>query len=181
VANAARWALNQFGDDIQILITVSTVEHLVHLSKFLPDFTVCYANMSGADKDKYVRWKLIDPNAHPISARERAGIESAFEEGRLRRCIATATSGGVWSTGVDFPHLNVLIRADAQAAPILNTQIPGRVSRTAEGKNCGILIDFDDCFNDLLKRRAKRRLSSYRGKKWEIKDLFSRHVSAAPA
>jgi superfamily II DNA or RNA helicase len=171
VAAAVAWARAQFGQDIQILVSVSTVDHCVHLGALLPDFAVCYGNMDTDERDKFARWGLIDPKIHPLTAKERERLEGDFEKGSLKRCVATATSGGVWSTGVDFPHLRVLIRADGQGSSILNTQIPGRVSRVSEGKERGVVIDFDDSHHDTLGRRAERRFSSYRGKGWTIHQL----------
>jgi superfamily II DNA or RNA helicase len=127
--------------------------------------------MDTDERDKFARWGLIDPAAHPLTSKDRERMEEDFEKGTLKRCVATATSGGVWSTGVDFPHLRVLIRADGQGSPILNTQIPGRISRISEGKEVGIVIDLDDCHHDTLGRRAERRFTSYRSKGWNIHRL----------
>jgi superfamily II DNA or RNA helicase len=127
--------------------------------------------MDPNDKDKFVSWGLIDPAHHPLTSKDRMKLEEAFEKGELLRCVATATSGGVWSTGVDFPHLRVLVRMDGQGSPILNTQIPGRVTRTTAGKEVGIVIDFDDAFNHTLKGRAERRIAMYRSKGWSINRL----------
>jgi superfamily II DNA or RNA helicase len=168
VVEAVRWALRTFGEDSQILVTAMTVEHCVHMGSLLPDFALCYGSMNADDCEKYARWGLIDPARHPLSSKDRERLEEDFENGKLKRCIATTTAGGVWSTGVDFPHLRVMVRSDGQSNKILDTQIPGRLARKSSGKDKGILIDFDDAFDHILARRAQGRLSRYRSKGWTI-------------
>jgi superfamily II DNA or RNA helicase len=164
IAGMARQAIQRFGEDVQIMISVSKVEHAVHLGKYLPDFQLVYASMNKADRFRWERDKLIPPRAHPLTPTQRANIDIAFRDGTLKRAIAT----GVWSTGMDFPKLNVLIRADGQASSIASTQIPGRVTRVAEGKEMGIVMDVDDAHDELLHKRAKRRMTEYRKKGWTI-------------
>lgn len=168
VVAAVRWAQETLGAEAQILVSAMTVDHAVHMGAMLPDFALCYGTMDTDDRDKYARWGLLDPSKHPLTSKDRERLEEAFESGALKRAIATTTSGGVWSTGVDFPNLRVMIRADGQGSSILNTQIPGRLSRVCEGKEMGILVDFDDAFDDTLRKRGERRLASYRGKGWTI-------------
>lgn len=164
VAKAVRWALGQYGDDIQLLVMVSKVEHAVHLGKLLPDFTLVYGNMDAADRVKWEQGGLLPEGVHPLSSRGREQLYMAFHDRTLKRVIAT----GVWSTGADFPGLNVLVRADAGGGDIVNTQIPGRVSRTADGKTMGVLVDFSDTFNRLLERRAQARRRVYERKGWHV-------------
>jgi superfamily II DNA or RNA helicase len=171
VVDGVRWAFDTYGKEIQILVIVKTVEHLVHLAHLLPDFALCYGDMDAEKREMWGRWGLLDKSKHPITSRERARLQEDFASGKLRRAIATGSSNGVWSTGMDFPHLNVLVRADGQASVIQNTQIPGRVSRSAAGKSVGIIIDFDDAFNERLYKRAQIRLGVYRRKGWKIQTL----------
>lgn len=179
VVYAVRWALEKFGQDSQIMVSAMTVDHAIHLGAALPDFAVCYGSMDTDDRDKYARWGLLDPSKHPLTAKDREALEEGMEAGTLKRAIATTTSGGVWSTGVDFPQLKIMVRADSQSGSILNTQIPGRLSRISEGKDKGILIDFDDAFDSGLQRRAERRLASYRGKGWTLLPLP--HAQTTPS
>jgi superfamily II DNA or RNA helicase len=171
VVGAVHWLFENYGRDLQVLIAVRTVEHAVFLGALLPDWPLCYGSMDVAKRQKYERWGLIKAGDHPISARDRERMQEEFAAGTLRRVIATTSSNGVWSTGVDFPHLNALIRADAQAGSIMGIQIPGRVSRKSDGKEEGIVVDFDDGFNPLLRRRADRRFAMYRKKGWTIQAL----------
>ena len=162
ISDVVDWVLSQYGQAIQILISVKTVEHAVYLSALLPSFTLVYASMSPEKRLMWERKKLIKTGEHPITSKQRDYYRNEFKAATLKRAIAT----GIWSTGVDFPQLNVLIRADGQSGPIQNTQIPGRVSRSAAGKEFGIVVDFDDCFEDTLKGRASRRMAMYRKKGW---------------
>jgi len=164
VAEAIDWAYGKFGKDTQTLIFVKTVTHAVHLSKYLPDFQLVYSSMSAEDKKRWAARKLIYPDKHPLSPKKREKRREDVSAGKLRKVIAT----DVWSTGVDFPQLGLLVRADAKASTIANVQIPGRVSRTAKDKDCGIILDFSDGFNDTLSRRWLTRQRLYRGKGWKI-------------
>lgn len=90
-------------------------------------------------------------------------MQAAFERGELRRVISTC-----WNQGVDFRNLEVLIRAGGMGSEIRSVQLPGRLSRTADGKAYGLLIDYMDEFDDRLFRRAQKRLRLYRKKGWDI-------------
>lgn len=163
IAGMVQDAYSLYGQDIQILITVARVEHAVHLGKLLPDFQLCYRTM---DKIRRIRWErdnFIPPGVHPLSPRQRADMEVDFASGKLRKVISTC-----WSTGMDFPFLNVVIRADAAGGKIANTQTPGRVTRPSKGKSVGIVMDLDDSFNTTLARRAVMRFNQYRKRGWTV-------------
>lgn len=164
IAGAVAAIRKDIRDDIQILIIVKTVEHAVHLGYFLPDFTLVYGSMDPKKRARYERDGLICSGKHPITAAERKKYQETFKSGELKRVIATQ----VWSTGVDFPKLEALIRADAQASPIASTQIPGRVTRCSDGKEVGLVIDCSDGFYRTLEDRARRRRSAYASKGWLI-------------
>lgn len=164
IANAVGAIIQELGPDAQVLITVSKVEHAVHLGSKLPQFALVYGSMNPVDRKRWERDNLIPANVHPLTSGRREQMRLAFREGSLKYVIAT----GVWSTGVDFPGLNVLVRADAAGGPIANTQLPGRVTRTTEGKECGIVLDFDDKFNKILANRAEQRAKHYRRKGWQV-------------
>jgi len=164
IAKAVRDAEARAGANPQILISVRTAEHAVFLKRHLPDFELVYASMQ---KDRMTRWinaGLLPRDYKPLDSEAREDLRKRFASGELRRVIAT----GTWSTGVDFPHLDVLIRADGQPGSIPSTQIPGRVTRTANGKERGYVVDFDDSFNGSLNGRALRRLAVYKKKGWEL-------------
>lgn len=71
---------------------------------------------------------------------------------------------------VDFAKLAVLIRADGATSEVNSTQIPGRLSRLAEGKEEGILVDFRDEFNAWASRRSEARIRTYRRHGWTIRN-----------
>lgn len=95
----------------------------------------------------------------------RDKMSKDFEAGTLKKVIAT----DVWSTGVDFPMLSVLIRADARASEIMDIQAPGRVVRRhdASGKEHGIVIDCLDSFDPGFKKRSFERKKTYDEQGWE--------------
>jgi superfamily II DNA or RNA helicase len=164
IASAIRWVRNHFGDSVQILISVKTVEHAVYLGHKLPDFALVYADMPFEKRERWEKAGLIEAGRHPITSSERERLRDDFRAGSLKRVIATQ----IWGTGVDFPKLEVLVRADAQASSIRNTQLPGRVTRAADGKSFGLVLDFDDCHADTLNGRFRKRLTAYRKKGWTI-------------
>ena len=162
IANKAK----EFGEDVQVLILVKTLEHAVFLKQALPDFKLCYDKM---DSDVYaglVKKNMLDKFDEPVmtpSGRDRMARE--FESGSLKKVIAT----DVWSTGVDFPQLAVLIRADARASQIMNIQAPGRVVRKHDesGKEYGLVVDCMDYFDDGLLSRSLSRSKAYTAQGWQ--------------
>lgn len=167
IVAAVRWLQRHFGADLQIQIVVAKVEHAVHLAPALPDFELVYGSMNAQDRKKWERNNLIPEDKHPITSAEREEMRRAFHAGTLRRVISTHT----WGTGVDFPKLGALIRADGGSGKIDNVQLTGRVTRPSDGKQIGIVIDFDDIHNRRLAGRALKRISTYRSKGWKVANL----------
>jgi superfamily II DNA or RNA helicase len=164
---AIEWVFATFGEDMQTLVTVKTVEHAVCLNCALEGlgFALVYANMDGEMRERWEKMRMIPKGVHPITSDTREQMRKAFRSGELRRAIAT----GVWGTGVDFPRLNVLVRADGAGGTIPNTQLPGRVTRRSDGKTVGIVIDIDDRFNQTLSNRYERRSRDYRKRGWQVR------------
>lgn len=158
IANKAR----EYKDD-QVLILVESIEHAIYLKAKLPEFELCYGELDIADITTYENKKLLPKGYIPLNPTKREQMRRAFEDGTLRKVIAT----DVWSTGVDFLSLQVLIRADARASNIMDTQAPGRVSRITDDKQVGILIDCFDKFDKSLHQKALKRSRNYKEKKWE--------------
>jgi len=154
-------------DDEQVLITVATAEHALYLKKELPEFEVVFSSMSKNVKQAVFNGKLPKVkgvyNGMMMDGRREA-LRVAFEKGELKKAIAT----GVWNTGVDFKGLSYLIRADGMASEIASVQTPGRLSRTKEGKEKGIMMDFMDDFSPSLRRRSNKRVKAYRDKGWDV-------------
>jgi len=160
-------ALKTYGEDSQVLVTVRTVEHAVYLGALLPDFELVYANMAPERRERWERDGLLPKGKHPITGHRRQQLQEQFRSGELKRAIAT----GIWGTGLDFPGLNILVRADAAGGEILNTQLPGRVTRASAGKTIGVVIDFNDAHNTILANRSKRRLASYARRGWTVRSM----------
>lgn len=161
IANAAL----SFCCDEQVLIMVTTFDHAVHLRQFLPDFTLCYAERT--DDTSFERFKKngMLPHDEPImDSYRRQNLRQQFEKGELKKVIAT----DVWSTGVNFNQLAVLIRADARSSEIMDAQIPGRVCRlhTATNKQFGLVIDCLDQFDNGFHNASRKRKRNYESKGW---------------
>ena len=161
-------AVRDYPDTHQILILVETIEHAVHLGAQLPDFRLVYGSMSPADCAAYRKHKLLPENYTPLSEIEKHNMRAQFESGELRRVIAT----DVWSTGVDFEQLNVLVRADDRDSDIVDVQGPGRVSRiytAPDGtrKEYGEVLDCMDTFDPTFYRKSLGRRNSYKLLGWE--------------
>lgn len=128
--------------DKQVLICVDTIEHALRLHQLLPEFSICYSpGQTSISRIRQFKKMGIWPDTlAPLTPPAAHAMKLDFEAGRLKKVIATS----VWNRGVNFRHLEVLIRADAGGSPIDSTQIPGRLSRIADGKEYGILHDYID-------------------------------------
>jgi superfamily II DNA or RNA helicase len=165
IAEVAR----RYGDDKQVLITVETVEHGLRLKKLLPEFKFVFGH-DKKDESEIDRYLEINEDFRPMTLQRRRKLTKRFESGKLKKAIATT----VWNVGVDFVHLDVLIRGEGSASKINDVQIPGRNSRLSvkkkKGKRVrkvGIVHDFRDQFDRGFNRRAKGREASYTRMKWK--------------
>jgi superfamily II DNA or RNA helicase len=161
-------AVKEYPDTHQILILVETIEHAVHLGRHLPDFALMYSQMSPDDYFAYKRQKLLPADYTTLTDYQKHDMRSQFEAGTLRRVIAT----DVWSTGVDFEQLNVLVRADDRDSDIVDVQGPGRVCRiytAPDGtkKEFGEVLDCMDTFDPTFYRKSMGRRNSYKLLGWE--------------
>lgn len=164
IANAVR----EYPETHQILILVETIEHAVHLGRHLPEFTLVYSQMSPADCAKYKKQGFLPADYRPLNDFQKHELRSKFESGEIKRVIAT----DVWSTGVDFEQLNVLVRADDRDSDIVDVQGPGRVSRiytAPDGtkKDYGEVLDCMDTFDPTFYRKSMGRRNSYKLLGWE--------------
>lgn len=159
-----------YGPDVQVLISVRTLEHGLRLKKLLPEFELVYnaESQEPGDWDWFYAQGLIDRNFQPLSLERREKLRRAFEAGRLKKVIATT----IWNVGVDMRRLQVVIRADAGGSPINDIQIPGRGSRIymvdGQEKRCAVVHDYLDQFNSAYAARARKRLRSYQAQGWTI-------------
>lgn len=146
----------------QILIAVATLDHAIHLWRHLPDFELCYAAKDEKELDGYKESRLLPPNFKPMTQARRDALRTGFEEGTVRRVIAT----DVWSTGVNFERLQVLYRADARESVTMDSQWGGRPSRIFEGKASSEIIDIVDCWDIGFKRKSEVRRRHYKAHGW---------------
>lgn len=157
---------NRHDDDEQVLILVQTLEHAVYLHQHLPHFTMVYGQASDNAEaiEGFIRNKMLPDNYRPVTADQRLAYKKQFEQNTLKKVIAT----DIWSTGVSFNQLGVLIRADARGAGNLDEQGPGRVSRIhpESGKESGLVYDMFDFFDSGLKRKAQERSRNYARLRW---------------
>lgn len=68
---------------------------------------------------------------------------------------------------VNFQKLAILIRGDGDVSGVECIQIPGRVARLSDGKDCGYLIDVDDTFSYWSSTRSASREKQYQEQQWE--------------
>ena len=158
-ADARRFSAN--GE--QLLVSTDSVEHALELFQLLPDFVLVYGNMSKHLRERYEARGVLNSGEHPINRKEREHLRQLFAAGKIRRAISTC-----WDQAVDFPQLNVFIRADGMSADIFGVQGPGRTSRVFEGKTEGVIIDYMDEWDKTLRNRACKRMTLYRKKGWEV-------------
>ena len=155
----------QYDDDTQVLITVETLEHAMHLKRRLPEYTLVYMEngLSLSARNAYAREGFIKSNEPLMDLTRRQQLTRDFETGKLKKVICTT----VWNVGVSFNSLAVLIRADGGGSAINDIQIPGRVSRIANGKDFGVVHDYRDNFNTTYLSRSRSRRKTYESNNWE--------------
>lgn len=162
IADAARRFAAQ---GMQVLIMVNTTEHAFHLKRELPEFSLAYDKVDLVDYNRYLRQELTTQEAEPMMTKQRRqDLIGLFE----RRELMTAIATGIWSTGVDFVGLDVVIRADGMASDIASVQIPGRAARISPhtDKQSGVVVDLTDRFDVSLHNRARRRRARYQSNDW---------------
>ncbi len=160
IANDVR--TNYGGSDAQVLISVFSVEHAIHLWHYLPEFELCYDSVELDRFESYQKNGLLPQSFQRMTPDRRERLRTGFENGQVRKVIAT----DVWSTGVDFESLPVLYRADGRDSEILDSQWPGRTSRIFDGKEFSEIVDCIDYFDTNLHRRSVNRRRHYRKHEW---------------
>jgi len=76
--------------------------------------------------------------ASKMKTTERRELFGRMVRGEIKRCIAT----DIFSTGVTFPDLRVIVNACGGGGGITSTQKPGRLAEVRPDKVCGHVIDF---------------------------------------
>lgn len=133
----------------------------------LPWFKVAYYGSTDLDemavKFPKERYPNVDLEQYKSSQKQLDMIRGAFAKGTLKYVISTK----VFRQGVDFKHLRCLIRADGDVSSIEGIQIPGRLARLDEGKDCAYLVDIDDQFSPWAHNRSQARERLYEQMKWQ--------------
>jgi superfamily II DNA or RNA helicase len=160
IARVTREVEEEIGDDQQLLIMVDKTEHAYALGQLLPNFAIVTGEPDAARVTAMRRRGSMTDDQEICTVKMRERYKKAFEAHELKRAIATK----IWSKGVDFRDLAVLVRADGSGSPIDAGQVPGRLSRLGDktAKDSGLLIDFLDTFSGNLQGRAQKRLAVYR-------------------
>jgi len=148
----------------QVLVTVATLDHAMHLKKLMPEYTLCYAEKDYVTRRKWIRKGCITTSEPEMTRQRRALLKQQFSDGKLLKVIATS----VWNRGVDFRNLPILVRADAKSTKTADTQIPGRVARIGDcaDKPFGCVVDLMDQFDETFKRKAEMRRRHYKSFGW---------------
>ncbi len=95
--------------------------------------------------------------------RRKVALE-ALNDGELDCIFATYQLA---KEGLDVPNLRYLIMATPEKDETTVVQSAGRVARKADGKDCGIILDYVDELG-MLKGWAKKRLNLYKKNDYEI-------------
>jgi superfamily II DNA or RNA helicase len=166
---ATHRALAEYGEDAQVLIMVDKAEHAYRLQQLMPEFTVVTGEIDADRAQELQKDGALLPGQLLCTTKDRKRYKADFASGKLRRVIATF----VWSKGVNFQDLNILVRADGLGSEIHSTQVPGRLSRlgSEKQKTHGLLIDFIDRFSSDLESRSQNRLRVYRKHGWQIQKI----------
>jgi superfamily II DNA or RNA helicase len=131
--------------DQQLIIYVRTLAHLEELvQNFLPEgFEIFHGKLSKPEKDRILR---------------------GFNEGTSKRIIST----DCLAEGVDPRNLFIMINANWMQSDVSVLQKAGRNRRLSEGKNFGVVIDFNDGWNDKMSRKAQNRVKHYKNKGYSL-------------
>ena len=148
----------------QVLILCDTIDHVMHIKRLLPKAVAVYSNCSKKRYEESYVSKGFTSDPH-LTSKGVSKIRKGLESGEIKLCVSTM----IFKEGIDFTHLACLIRADGGSSDINNTQLPGRLSRTVDGKTIGVLVDFMDVFDKRLRRKSLKRLSFYKKKGWKVK------------
>lgn len=132
--------------DQQLVIYVRTLAHLDELvSRYFPE------NGFEAFHGK-------------LPEKEKKRLLNGFNSGDIKRIIST----DCLAEGVDPKNLYVIINANWMQSDISVLQKAGRNRRLTDGKDFGIVIDFNDCWSDRIDRKSKNRLKHYKTKGYKI-------------
>lgn len=126
--------------DIQTLCMAQHIEQISNIHQLCDkDVKYMHADTSfrrtGKNGESY---QVTYPTVGPVSAAQRKQAYNDFRDRKIMKIIAS----GTWSTGVDFPGLDVVINSYGASSDILTKQVAGRASRRTDGKDVAYLVEF---------------------------------------
>jgi len=114
--------------------------------------------------------------------KKRVKLIAGFKDGTIK----TMFNVGVLTTGFDHPALDCIVLLRPTRSPLLYNQIIGRLTRLAEGKECGTVIDLTgtckrmgkiETFKLYKNERGLVNLRTEKHSAWHDMCLYSRFIS----
>lgn len=143
-----------YGPEVQALVYAHVVQHALHLRRRLPEFHVVHA--AGERKGEALNMAVED-RLPPMTVDRLGWLTRGFEKSTVKKAIVTTC----WNAGVNFPRLQVLLRADGSDSRREDIQVPGRAARLVDGKPYAIIHDYWDEFDAYTLERSKQRRLAY--------------------
>jgi superfamily II DNA or RNA helicase len=146
--------MNGFGNK-QRVILCTRVMQCVHLQNSIPGSKLLVGGFSEIDKTAI---KKTYPTQYDAIIKQRGkkyrkNVVKEINDGTLTTVISTYK---LFSTGLDFPDLEIVGFGAPLKSKILVKQCRGRIMRSAKGKQ-PICVDFEDSRVELLRVQAKTR------------------------
>ena len=118
--------------DMQCLVITQFIEQMDNILRFCDDdVRYVHAQTSSDGLSKYQKVKAI-------STQDRRDIYTQVYNQDIMKIVST----NIYTTGVNFPNLNIVVNAAGGGSDIASAQIPGRASRKTDGKEVAYMIDF---------------------------------------
>ena len=131
-------------DNQQLIVFVRTEYHLNFLKKhFLKDYESYHTGMS---------------------VKEKRRVLEGFNSGEIKRIIST----DCLAEGVDPKNLFVAINLNWTQSDVSVLQKAGRNRRLADGKSHGVVIDFNDAWDEKFRRKATNRINKYKKRDYNV-------------
>jgi superfamily II DNA or RNA helicase len=144
--------VDKFKQNKKILILVKLIEHGEILSELLQ----C-PYLKGSTKKE-----------------DRESLIKDFSEGQLNVMVGTIS---IFSEGLDFPKLDILINMCANSGEVKTIQILGRILRILEGKDTCMYFDFMDNSQKFFLFSSSKRQRTFKKQKHKIKYLNTDEIN----
>lgn len=155
--------------DMQVLGMMQYVDQMQLVHRYCPEVGCVHAITS---KSKIAQY----PGMTEVSPKERKRLYDEFRDGNIHAMLATH----VWSTGVDFKNLSVVVNIGGGASDILVKQVVGRASRKTDGKDHAYLVDFRHTWDVDSEGKPGPLLSMDNSRRKSYKTLGFEQVSCRP-